>query len=134
MPDHQYRNADLSFLPSFSTLVGPKPPDDFVSNGATDAPDIVWGHDLRPAAHFHDFWYSAGCFELHLPRDEFTRYEADQLFRTNLKKCGLGRLRFAYYYRVRLWGHLCFSYSQGCDPKRTFWFWLNLLVGRYIRW
>lgn len=128
---HTYTNADLRWLPSFHHMVGPRPPDDFVSNGVTCGPDIVGTADLRPAAHWHDFGYSIGGTEL-------SRYQDDWRFNANLKICGLtgimAPLRLAMYYRVRFWGHWHFNYEDGCQPKRNLRFYARLLLGRYVRW
>jgi len=137
MARKRYTNADLDWLPSFAKLVGPIPPDDFQSNGATDAPDILLGADTRPADHFHDFAYSEECRALGR-RDEAARYKADQFYKINLATCGfawlLAPFRFVYYFRLRLWGHFAFTYDPGCEPRRTVRFWLRLLFGRYVTW
>jgi len=127
----RFTNADLEFLPYFRLMAGDRPPDDFSSNGSSYSPDVVFGFDVRPAAHFHDYHYSARHPGRH---DETTRYRADQLFRLNLCTCGLRFLAWAYYFRVRLWGHLAYCYSPGCKPRRTPWFWLKLYFGRYLQW
>ena len=129
---HQFRNADLAWLPSFARMLGARPPDDFVSNGATTSPDVILGWDLRPAAHFHDFHYSDQYPGL---RNESARYRADQIFLQNLNLCGLPRiLAVIYYFRVRLWGHGYYAYSRGWEPQRTLRFWIGLLFGRYVTW
>lgn len=127
-----YHNHDLIYHPKFKRMIGLQPPDDFLSNGASWAPDILWGNDLRPAAHWHDYGYSK---EYPGPHDEVARYWRDQEFLWNLRKCGLGSfLRHAYYYRVRLWGHWAYHFDQGLEPRRTLGFWLHLFFGRYIEW
>lgn len=58
MPSHhQYRNRDLDWHPAWPRLHGPTPPDSYASNGANWAPDVLFGCDLRPAAHLHDWHY-----------------------------------------------------------------------------
>lgn len=130
---HEYTNAELRELPEFEEMVGMRPPDDFVSNGATFAPDVAFGKDLRCAAHWHDYAYSGVDCVL---RTEWTRYAADRKFLLNLKTSGLcgvlGWVALIYYYRVRLWGTFCYSYSF--PPHRGFTFWMSLLVGRYFWW
>jgi hypothetical protein len=125
-----YTNAELSKLPEFSRMVGLTPPDDFHSNGCTLAPDVIFGRDLRCAAHWHDYGYLHGG-------SEWDRYADDRNFLENLRRSGLtgrwGWLAWLYYYRVRLWGHWYFRYD-GDPPKRNIRFWLTLLVGRYIQW
>ena len=130
-PRHRITNADLAFLPYFALMSGHKPPDDFVSNGSSWSPDVVCGIDIRPAAHFHDYRYSSEHPGYH---DETARYRADQLFFFNLRTCGLKRLAWVYYFRVRLWGHYAYQYSTGAQPRRTFGFWWRLFFGRYIQW
>jgi len=133
----RFTNTDLRFLPSFARMVGPKPPDWFKSNGASFAPDVFCGVDIRPAAHWHDYAYSPFCVVVtdRRPRTEEARYEDDQAFRLNLITCGYpSSWANVYYYRVRLWGHLHYCYTPGHEPKRTLRFWLNLLIGRYIQW
>jgi len=76
-----YTNADLRWLPAFRDMLGPRPPDDFESNGVTCGPDILGTADLRPAAHWHDFAYGIGGTE-----DD--RYRDDWRFNRNLKRCG----------------------------------------------
>ncbi len=153
-PDRTYRNVDLADLPGFADMVGPRPPDWFESNGCSNAPDVLFGADLRPAAHFHDWAYcwksapeykfneSGKCWGVDQPldsldetvRDEFARYKADRNFLANLKTCRLfGLFRFVYYSRVRFWGHFHFDYSNGFEPNH--WsplFWLRLFFGRYV--
>lgn len=124
-------NADLEFLPYARLMAGSHPPDDFRSDGSSYSPDVVWGIDLRPAAHYHDYAYSAEHPGRH---DEMARYRADQLFRLNLQTCGLRYMSWLYYHRVRLWGHLVYRYSRSCEPRRTVWFWLRLFFGRYLTW
>lgn len=128
---HRFTNADLAFLPCFRLMAGDQPPSDFVSNGSTFSPDVVWGIDVRPAAHFHDYHYSSQHPDQH---DETARYRADQLFRFNLRTCGLRCLAWVYYFRVRLWGHFAYHYSPGAEPRRTARFWLRLFLGRYLQW
>lgn len=113
-------------------MEGPQPPDTFWSNGSSFSPDILCGVDLRPAAHWHDYHYSALCPGL---RNEAARYRADQRFRMNLCACGLARsLAWLYYARVRFWGHWHYSYTPGFEPRRTVCFYLRLLFGRYLTW
>ncbi len=130
-PHYGFTNADLAFLPYFELMAGDKPPDDFESDGSSYSPDVVCGIDIRPAAHFHDFHYSGQHPGTH---DEAARYQADQLFRLNLRTCGLRLLAWVYYSRVRLWGHFAYQYSADAQPKRTLWFWLRLLLARYLQW
>jgi len=132
-PSFLYSNADLAYLPYFKLMAGDKPPDDFLSNGCSYSPDVVFGNDLRPAAHFHDYHYSQEHREQH-HHDERARYQADQLFRLNLRSCGLRLLAVVYYCRVRLWGHMAYQYNEGAEPHRTPWWWLKLAVGRHIQW
>lgn len=127
----KFRNADLRDLPSFRLMIGAKPPYSFESNGASRAPDNLFGIDVRPAAHWHDYGYSSMSPGVH---NERARYSRDQEFLHNLKLCGLRKLAYVYYFRVRLWGHLHYAYDPGLAPKRTLRFWLNLFFGRYISW
>jgi hypothetical protein len=131
MAAHSYTNAELSKLPEFSRMVGLMPADGFASNGASFAPDVIFGCDLRCAAHFHDFGYSHGG-------SEWDRYADDRNFLENLRRCGLigcrGWLAKVYYYRVRFWGWRHYSYSPGAKPKPTFCFFWRLLTGRYFQW
>lgn len=131
-----YRNADFSWLPAFDEMVGPKPPDDFVSDGATMAPDVLLGTNFRIAAHWHDFGYSEECRpECDGFRDEVFRARRDREFLLNLKACGAPAwVARTYYFRVRLWGHRSFDYDPGCEPKQNLSFWFGLFVGRYIEW
>ena len=129
-----FTNDDLSWMPVWDQMVGQKPPDWFVGNGATCAPDVWFGVDVRPAAHFHDWAYSPWYRPSTGNRDVAARYRADQRFLENLKRCGLGRMRYVYYYRVRLWGERLYPYSEGCRPRRTPWFWIRLCLGRYVTW
>ena len=128
----KFTNEQLSWHPMWDLMIGRKPPAHFQSDGSSNSPDVLFGVDIRPAAHYHDFAYSGRG---NGPADEYTRYTADQLFMANLKTCGLNRV-FAkiYYYRVRFWGHRHYVYSPGREPKRTLGFYLNLLVGRYVQW
>ena len=136
-----YTNAMLRRHPKFAFMLGDLPPDDFVSNGASWAPDVLFSVSFRPAAHFHDYGYGdehpgRWCpVQMKSIRDEWLRYQLDQEFKENLLICGahpwVARM---YYYRVRLWGHRHFKYSKGCEPKRNLRFWLNLLIGRYVEW
>ena len=130
MADHLYTNADLKDLPGFDRMVGPKPPDWFESNGVSCGPDIIFGVDLRPSSHWHDWRY-------HVGGTEKTRYIDDLNFRTNCKTCGLtsaagNRLNKTMFYRLRLWGHKNYTYDKGQEPKRTWMFWTKLFFGRYI--
>ena len=126
----RFRNRDLRWHPHWAEMSGPKPPDDFVSNGNTNAPDIVFGVDTRPAGHFHDYHYDK-------PGSEPERFIADQLFRYNMGKCGVSGLlspvRFFHYFRLRLWGHKYFKYKPGEEPVKDWWFWMRLFWGRYLR-
>ena len=98
-----FKNADFAHRPEFSVMIGPTPPAYFESNGASYAPDVILGTDIRPAAHFHDFAYSAFCPGTN---SEQRRYERDRDFLVNLRTCGLiWPIAFLYYSRVRLWGH-----------------------------
>ena len=110
-PRYGFTNADLAFLPYFELMAGDKPPDDFESNGSSYSPDVVCGIDIRPAAHFHDYHYSGQLPGTH---DEAARYQADQLFRLNLRTCGLRLLAWVYYSRVRLWATV-----EMCSITRT---------------
>jgi hypothetical protein len=129
---HIYTNSDLCRHPAWDDLVGLRPPDEFRSNGVTCGPDILFGRDLRPAAHIHDFEYSIGGTEI-------DRYWADVDFRHNLKLCGLAGalapMRWLMFFRLRLWGHFCFTYAAGANPnKLSPRFWWHLLIGRYVEW
>jgi hypothetical protein len=114
-------------------MLGPRPPDTFVSNGVTCGPDVLGTADLRPAAHFHDFAYSIGGTEV-------DRYRDDWRFNANLKTCGLtgivrGAIRLCMYYRLRAWGHFHYTYRLGHEPDRwSVKFWWHLLIGRYVEW
>lgn len=127
-----YTNEDLAYHPAYSRMVGFAPPDSFVSNGASWAPDVFLGTDVTPAAHWHDYGYSRKSPGLHT---EQSRYWRDQEFLSNLRTCGLGScVAHAYYFRVRLFGHRHYQYDPGQEPKRTLRFWLRLFFGRYLRW
>jgi len=130
-----YSNHELRWLPAFPTMVGPMPPNRFISNGATCAPDVLFTADIRPAAHWHDYAYS-DAYQPAGGRNEETRYRADIQFYHNLRLCGLPRwVALVYYFRVRLWGHYHYHYTpRRNEPRRTVRFWLGLLFGRYIRW
>jgi hypothetical protein len=66
-----------------ANLEGPIPPDHFVDDGCTCAPDqtLVGKRWIRPACRIHDFHYSGlhGC-------EEMTREKADAIFRRNIYK------------------------------------------------
>lgn len=125
-----YRNYDLWRHPRYYDMAGYKPHDAFESNGASCAPDVVFGVNVRTAAHWHDYAYSGECPGTHTEQD---RYWADQDFLANLRTCGLGAIvARIYYFRVRLWGHWAYRYDDGAEPKRTPLFWLRLFFGRYF--
>ena len=153
----EYRNSDFAWSPAFFEMVGPKPPDNFVSNGATKAPDKLFGTNLALAAHWHDFGYSEEYRRLRDLHSEFSeqdlaflnelweydfgirnekfRERRDEEFLTNLQTCGAWKwVALIYFFRVRLWGHFAFAYDFGCKPKRTCRFWFNLFLGRYVTW
>lgn len=109
-------------------MEGPRPPDNYVGNGCTCAPNRIGGADLRAACHFHDYAYESGG-------DERDRLRADSTFYRNLLQCGLEpRWANIYYRRVRLHGIRLFHYR---DPPRgwrlvTLYVWS--FVSRYISW
>ena len=128
----QLRNQDLRWMRVWDKLEGELPPEDFVSNGCSCSPDILFGIDIRPACHVHDFHYS---WQMNWPlgRNEKARYMADHWLLNNLVHCGLPKwIARIYWYRVRLFGHRSFAYDT--EPKRDLRFWANLAVGRYITW
>lgn len=132
MTQRWWTNGDLQDLPATRLMMGDRPPDDFRSNGAWPAPSIVEKVDLRPACHFHDYHYSSLCGGAH---DEADRARADRLFLFNLRTCGASPLLAGVYYRrVRLWGHRHYAYRPGCEPRRTWMFWLRLFFSRYVTW
>lgn len=128
----KYKNIDLQWHPAWGKMLGAKPDDSFVSNGNTNAPDIIFGIDTRPAAHFHD-----GAYSIEGGGTEPQRFQADQLYRYNLASCGiiwfLAPIRFFYYFRLRVWGHKFYTYADGEEPKVNLRFLLRLCFGRYLR-
>ena len=131
---NSYLATDLRYHPAYEDMLGPEPPMAFASNGASFAPDVILGWDIRPAAHYHDYHYSRLC-DLYKKRDEWVRYISDWRFLQNMRKCGLPwPFAWIYYARVRLWGHFFFTYSHGSKPRRTLKFWIKLLTGRYAQW
>lgn len=120
-------NADLP-KKLLDQMEGPRPPDDFISDGLTNAPDFVGGVDCRPAGHFHDYRYW-------LIGSEIEREAGDYEFFRNLRTCGLSKfLAGVEFRRVRLLGIDHFSYH---DPPKG-WSLLRLRIrcffSRYIRW
>ena len=114
---NQFTNSDLP-AELLDKMRGPKPPDDFKSNGCTCSPDSIGGVDLRPACHFHDYHYSLP--KGHKDRDEDDneawRAKTDFRFFRNLRKCDLSRRRANTYFRfVRCFGFLFYNY-QGEGP------------------
>lgn len=105
-----------------------RPPDAFVSNGASFAPDRILAADLRPAAHQHDWEYSRAL-------NEHDRLDADARLYRNLLTCGLPAwLARRYYYRVRFWGALWCPY-RGLEASRPRgWALWRLVVTRYVAW
>lgn len=121
------RNSDLP-RHLWHEMEGEPPPDDYVGNGCTCAPNRIGGADLRPACHFHDYAYDQGG-------DEADRLLADATFYRNLLRCGVTQAwANVYYRRVRLHGIRAFQYR---DPPRG-WRLLGLyvwcFVARYISW
>lgn len=59
----------------------------------------------RRAAVLHDYLYSSRGFIASAPDWEYSRADADNLFRDALRECGVGRLRRNLYFAaVRLFG------------------------------
>lgn len=75
----------------------------FKSDGATWAPDYVWGvGDLRPAARLHDWMYERGG-------GSKERAKADAIFRMKIQRLGRGRT-----WPGRLWvGAIAWIYWAG---------------------
>lgn len=99
-----------------SRMAGPRPEDSFESNGLTDCPDVIFGHDCRAAGVWHDYAYVLGG-------DEFDREIADTDFLCNLRSCGLvDGLARVLYRRVRFWGINHFRYD--IPPRGVYRVWL----------
>ena len=105
-------------------MVGPVPPEDFDSDGATCAPDYIGGVNCLPAALFHDFAYQQGGGKEDLELADYRLYQ-------NLRSCGLSRWWAGVYFRrVRLLGGRFFRWHAG----ETDYSWLWLFISRYVRW
>ena len=79
-------------------------PTGFVSDGATTPKwTRLWFPKVArylPAAIVHDYMYDFGIG---------TKVQADKLFRVNLKRCGVGKVRrFFMYYAVKWFGEGAF--------------------------
>lgn len=78
----------------FRKLYGPEPPDDFVGDGCTGAPDLKY----HTACRHHDWHYRNGTNRL-------DRQLADDLFWLNLRQRGASApIAFVYWLAVRLFG------------------------------
>ena len=109
-------------------MEGPTPPDSFVSNGCTRAPDRIGGADLRAACHFHDYHYGLGG-------DETDRQRADDMLFRNLIRCGLSPAKANLYYRrVRVLGTWFFSYCPLArpTPMQHWWIAFRCAFTRYM--
>lgn len=79
-------------------MEGPKPPDDFESDGVSVVIDELLGIDTRPAGHWHDWAYAVGGTKA-------DRKLADQRLYRNFRHCDLGKfLSQIRYLAVRLFG------------------------------
>lgn len=121
------RNRDVP-ASLLRAMEGALPPDEYVGNGCTCAPNRIGGADLRPACHVHDFAYDSGG-------DEGDRLYADSAFFRNLLRCGLDR-RWAniYYRRVRLHGIRLFHYRVPPRGWRLVTLYVWCFVSRYVSW
>lgn len=121
------QNSDLP-RSLWQAMEGPAPPDDYVGNGCTCAPNRIGGADLRPACHFHDFAYESGG-------DEADRLLADATFYRNLLRCGVSRSwANVYYRRVRLHGIRAFRYHEPLRAWRLVMLHVWCFVTRYLSW
>ena len=120
------RNADIP-EELLDLMEGPRPPDSFVSNGVTFAPDFVGAVDCRAAGHVHDWHYSLGGTE----KD---RELADYRLYRNLVHSELSHFMAGIFFRrVRLFAIDNFRYD---DPPRgwaKFWLVLRCFFSRYLR-
>jgi hypothetical protein len=81
----------VALIPRPETLRGPRPPDSFVDNGCTFAPDGWWSLACR----YHDYHYHLGII----------RSKADWWFFQNLLCCNAPRYLACYYFlAVRCFG------------------------------
>ena len=122
----EYRNANLP-QDILVKLVGPHPPDDFVSNGCSASMDRCFAVLLTPACHVHDFHYNSGG-------GKKERFTADAKLYRNLRSCDLGKfLATVYWLEVRLWGHRNFNWTTEPRPRflRAFCesFWTRCIGG-----
>ena len=107
----EYTNSNLP-KDILVRLVGPHPPDDFVSNGCSVSMDRCFAVLLTPACHLHDYHYSLGG-------GKRERFAADSKLYRNLRRCDLGKLMATIYWmEVRLWGHRHFRWTS--EPKPRF--------------
>jgi len=107
----EYTNSNLP-KDILVRLVGPHPPDDFVSNGCSASMDRCFAVLLTPACHLHDYQYSLGG-------GKRERFAADSKLYRNLRRCDLGKfMATIYWMEVRLWGHRHFHWTS--EPKPRF--------------
>lgn len=70
-------------------MLGPKPPDNFKSDGCTWAPDFWKGIDLRPACFYHDWAYESKLI---------SKWFADYYFYGNLRQLGMPIIPALFYW------------------------------------
>jgi hypothetical protein len=115
-------------------MEGPRPPDDFVSNGCSKSPDHIGANTLQPACHFHDFGYMLWPLEKQ-GGTERDRMEIDAMFYRNLMRCGLSQyLAYRYFIAVRMVGYRHYVYRDGEEPQPGLRFTLWLFLRSFIRW
>lgn len=86
-------------------MEGPRPPEEFESDGCTGVWDYLIAVDCRPACFWHDHRYGVGGCKR-------KRLEADLAFYRNLRACDLGKpLATVRYLGVRLFGWRHFAWK-----------------------
>lgn len=109
-----YTNADIAkHDPALlGKLVGPQPPDGFVSNGCSCSPDEIGPVVIWPACHFHDYHYRD------LGVSSQLRTQADRWLYLNLLECGASKVTaLAYWLFVRAWGFRHYEWRAGFRPN-----------------
>ena len=105
-------------------LRGPKPPENFESNGCTMSTDRYGRVQLWPACVIHDWHYESGC----LGKDWSGRRLADLIFYQNTMICcrmqGLGPVRSQWiaamrWRAVRLLGARRYAFASAEVPQGT---------------
>ena len=131
--DKELRNSDFP-QDLLALMEGPKPPDDFASNGCSNSPDFLGALTLQPACHHHDYSYGlyAATGE---GGDEKARMRADTELYRNLVRLGVRRRRAWYYFTgVHMFGHRAFTYKPGAEPKQNLRLWIKLATTLFWRW